>query len=187
MATAGKASTPGRVVIYPNREKPTSRMTKVIVVGLLIASAVIMFLITLTGWSRLQGMKPIDILWALIYLVLAFYVGARWSRGGLTLGAGLGIMLLIVVIIAGLGLTGTSWFARDSSGFASPHSIFGGEIFGSAILGAFTIILIPLQLALIAIAMLAFAQAWNIESETSIDEAKKRGYQIPDSVQPAGA
>jgi hypothetical protein len=181
MATAGKASVPGRVVIYPNREKASSQLMKFFVVALFAASAVVMLLLTLSGWSKLQGLKPVDIGWILVYGILAFYVGAKWSRGALTLGAALGIMLLILAVIAGLGLAGTSWFARDSSGFAPPESVFGGELLGAGLLGALTILLIPLQALLIAFTMLAFSQGWNIEAETSAEEARERGYKVPES------
>ena len=79
--------TPGHVVVYPNREKSASKTTKALIVLLLLASVVVMGLITLGGWSKLQGLKPVDIVWMIVYVILAFYVGARWSRGALTIGA----------------------------------------------------------------------------------------------------
>jgi hypothetical protein len=189
MAKPRKSTTPGHVVVYPNREKAASKVMKTIVVILFVASAVLMLLITFSGWSKLQGLKPLDIAWALIYLILAFYVGARWSRGGLTMGAGLGIMLLIIAVIAGGGLSGTSWFQRDSFGYAAPHGIFGGQWLGSTVIGTLTLLLIPLQALLIASAMLAFSQGWNIETEAPIEEARKRGYHVPPgaSSEPAAA
>lgn len=185
-----RSVSPGCVVVYPNREKAASKLSKAVVVLLLLASVVLMLLITFGGWSKLEGLKPVDLIWAAIYLVLAFYVGARWSRGALTIGAALGILLLIVVVIAGLGLAGPSWYQRNSFGFAGPHSLFGGKGFGSDLLGLLTVLLIPLQALLIAFCALAFSQAWNVETEAPIEEARRRGYRIPpgpSSAEPAAA
>jgi hypothetical protein len=171
--------TPGHVVVYPNREKATSKTTKALVVLLLLASVVVMALITVGGWSKLQGLKPVDIAWIIVYLIVAFYVGARWSRGGLTIGAALAILLLIVAVIGGLGLAGTSWFQRNSFGFAAPHSLFGGKGFGPDFLGFLTVLLIPLQALLIVFATIGFSQSWNVETEAPIEEARRRGYHVP--------
>jgi lysylphosphatidylglycerol synthetase-like protein (DUF2156 family) len=171
--------TPGHVVVYPNREKATSKTTKAIVVLLLLASVVDMLLITVGGWSKLQGLKPVDLAWCVLYLILAYYVGARWSRGALTISAALAILLLIVAVIGGIGLSGTSWFQRNSFGFGAPHMLFGGKGFGPDFLGFLTILLIPLQALLIAFASIGFSQAWNVETEAPIDEARRRGYRVP--------
>jgi hypothetical protein len=176
-----RSVSPGCVVVYPNREKATSKSTKAIVVLLLLASVVLMLIVTLGGWSKLAGLKAIDLLWCVLYLILAYYVGARWSRGALTISAGLGILLFIVAVIAGTGLAGTSWFDRNAYGFAAPHAIFGGTGLGPDVLGLFTVLLIPVQALLIGFAMYGFSQAWNVETEAPIEEAKKRGYRIPPS------
>jgi hypothetical protein len=114
-----------------------------------------------------------------VYLILAYYVGVRWSRGGLTLSAALGILLLITAVIAGTGLAGTSWFDRNSAGFGAPHTIFGGKGLGPDVLGLFTVLLAPVQALLIGFAMYGFSQAWNVETEAPIEEARRRGYRIP--------
>ena len=51
-----------------------------IVVGILLASVALMVLVTFGGWSKLQGLTPLNFVWCLAYLVLAYYVW-RWSRG----------------------------------------------------------------------------------------------------------
>jgi lysylphosphatidylglycerol synthetase-like protein (DUF2156 family) len=179
-----RSVSPGCVVVYPNREKAASKSIKAIVVLLLLASVVLMLVVTIGGWSKLEGLKAIDLVWCVVYLILAYYVGWRWSRGGLTLSAGLGILLLITAVIAGTGLAGTSWFDRNSFGFAAPHSMFGGRGLGPDVLGLFTVLLIPVQLLLIIAAMYGFRQAWNIETEAPIEEARRRGYRVPSG--PAG-
>ena len=77
---------PGYAVIHPNRDKAICKLTKLIVVGLLIASVVLMMILTIGGWSKLQGMKPVNFIWSAVYLVLAFYI-MRWARGLLPIAA----------------------------------------------------------------------------------------------------
>ena len=83
-------------------------------------------LITIGGWSKLQGLKPVNFVWCLVYLVIAFFIW-RWARGLLPIAAALAILLLILAVIAGTGLAGTSWFDRNHAGFAPPQSLFGGR------------------------------------------------------------
>lgn len=176
-----RSVTPGHVVTYPNREKAASKTTKAIVTLLLLASVVLMLIVIIGGWSKLQGLKPVDLVWCVVYLILAFYVMVRWSRGALTLAAALGILLLLVSVISGLGLAGTSWFQRDSFGFSSAHTMFGGRGLNPNFLGLITVLLAPVQALLIAFAMLGFSQAWNVETEAPIEEARRRGYRVPPS------
>ena len=165
---------PGYVVVYPNREKASSKTTKVIVIVLLIISVVLMLLITIGGWTKLEGLKPVNIIWCLIYLMMAYYIG-RWNRGLLPLAAALAILLLILAVIAGTGLGGTSWFDRALVGFAPPQTPFGGKGLSPDTLGALTLILAPVQILLIIFAMQGFAQGWNVELEVPADEARRRG------------
>ncbi len=165
---------PGYTVIYPNRDKASSKTTKLIVVVLLLASAGLMLIVTVGGWSKLQGLKPVNIIWSLLYIVIAFYI-AKWNRGLLPIAAALGILLLILAIIAGIGLSGTSWFDRDHFGFASPQTLFGSKGLSPSVLGAITLIIAPVQALLIAFAMQGFNQGWNVEQEVKEDEAGRRG------------
>ena len=48
----------------------------------------------------------------------------------------------------------------------------------SSVLGLLCALQIPVQLALIVFAMVAFAQAWNVEMEVPKEEAEKRGYKF---------
>jgi hypothetical protein len=165
---------PGHTVIHPNRERAACKLTRLIVVLLLLASVVLMLVLTIGGWSKLDGMKPINFIWCLVYLVSAFYVW-RWSRGVLPLAAALGILLLIVAVIATTGLAGTSWFDRGHTGFAAAQSLFGGAGLSADALGTVAVILAPVQLALIIFAITGFVQAWNVEREVTIEEARRRG------------
>lgn len=168
--------TPGYVVVYPNREKATSKATKGTVAFILLVSVAIMLIITIGGWSKLQGLKAVNFAWCIAYLLIAFYVVARWTRGLLPIAAALGILLLILAVIAGTGVSGTSWFDRAHSGFAAPQTLFGGDGLDPNMLGLLTLILIPVQALLILFAMRGFAQAWNVELEVPEEEAQRRGY-----------
>ena len=170
---------PGYAVVYPNREKAASKTAKAIVVLIMLVSVGLMLILIVGGWSKLQGLKPLDFLWCIAYLILAFYIATRWARGLLPLTTGLAMLLLIVVVIAGTGATGTSWFDRNSAGFGSAG-------LPADFLGLITVLLIPVQVLLIFFTMLAFAQGWNVEVEVPIDEAKRRGYHLADA-RPADA
>jgi signal transduction histidine kinase len=175
---------PGYTVVYPNRDKPIAKVTKAIVVLIMLISVGLMLIVTLGGWSKLQGLSPINFVWCLLYLIIAFYVW-RWNRGLLPIAAAFAVLLLIVALIAGTGTFGstTSWFDRSHSGFASANSVFGGKGLSPNILGLVTILIAPVQALLIFFAMRAFTQGWNVEVEMPIDEAKRRG--SPPIVPPA--
>jgi hypothetical protein len=172
--------TPGYTVVYPNREKVGSKAMKAIVALILLASVGLILIVTIGGWSQLEGMKPLNFFWCAAYLIIAFYVFARWSRGMLPIAAGLAILLLMVAVVAGAGLSGTSWFNRSHSGYAQAQSLLGGKGLSADTLGAVTLLLIPVQVLLILFALSAFAQGWNVEQEVPIEEARKRGYNPPE-------
>jgi hypothetical protein len=178
-----RSLTPGYVVVYPNREKASSKLMKLIVALILLASVGLILIVTIGGWSQLEGMKPLNFFWCIAYLIITFYV-FRWARGMLPIAAGLAILMLMIALVAGLGLSGTSWFDRSHAGFAQAQSLFGGKGLSADTLGTITLLLIPVQLLLIVVAMRAFAQGWNVEQEVPIDEARRRGYNPPDSAPP---
>jgi lysylphosphatidylglycerol synthetase-like protein (DUF2156 family) len=162
---------PGYVVHYPNRDKAASKTIKTLVVLVLIASVVLMLVVTVGGWSKLSGLTAVNFVWCAVYLVLAFYV-ARWARGLLPIAAALAILLLIVAIIAGTGASGTSWFDRAHYGFAPAKSLFGGTGLSPDTLGLVTLLIAPVQLLVILFAMRGFAQGWNVEVEVPADSLK---------------
>jgi hypothetical protein len=165
---------PGYTVIHPNRDKAVCKGTKSTVVLILLISAALMLIITFGGWSSLQGMKPVNFAWALVYIILAFYI-ARWARGLLPIAAALGILLLVISLVAALGVDGTSWFDRSHAGFAHAQSIFGGDGLSANMIGLLTMILAPVQVLLIVFAMRGFSQGWNVEQEVKVEEAARRG------------
>jgi hypothetical protein len=148
---------PQNVIIErPNREKASSKAAKATVLLLLLVSVALMLIVTIGGWSVLESAKAIQIAYIIIYLVMAFFV-ARWNRGVLPIAAALAIILVIFAAVAIPG-----WVDRDADGFAQPAV-------DSGVLAIVTALLIPVQLLLIAFAMRAFNQAWNVEIERTPD------------------
>jgi carbon starvation protein CstA len=164
---------PGHEITYPNRDKASSKATKAIVVFIILVSVVLMLIVTIGGWSKLQGLKPVNIAWCLAYVLMAVYI-ARWNRGLLPIVSAFAILLLILAVIAGSGVAGTSWFDRNHIGFASPQTVFGGKGLSPDILGTITLLIAPVQVLLIFFAMRGFAQGWNVEVEAKKGESDGR-------------
>ena len=163
---------PGYTIIRPNRDKTVCRVTKAIVVLLLLVSAALMLIVTVGGWSKLQGLQAVNFVWCIVYLTIAFYV-ARWRRGMLPIAAALAILLLVISLIAATGIAGTSWFDRSDPGFGPADSLFGGAGLSPDTLGLATALLAPVQALLILFAIQGFAQGWNVELEVPIDQARR--------------
>jgi len=142
----------GVTVEHPNREKAASKVTRAIVVLLLLVSAGLMIIISVGGWDALEGAKALQVAYIVLYLLIAYFV-LRWKRGVLPVAAALAIVLLIFAAVSA-----PEWFDRDRSGFTDPTLDEG-------VLGLLTAILVPVQILLIAFAMRGFAQAWNVEVE----------------------
>ncbi len=165
-------ATPGYVIEHPNRETSSSKVTKAVIVVLLVASAVLTAVITVGGWSVLEGAKALQITYIVLYLVVAYFV-ARWKRGLLPVAAALAIILLIFAAVSG-----PQWLDRDKPGFTDPAMSAG-------ILGLLTLLLVPLQVLLIAASLRGFRQRWNVEVERPAGEgdgrAARRGRARPDA------
>lgn len=147
------------VIYHPNREKADSKTMKSIVVLLLIVSAALVLVITLGGWSALQGAQPFAFVYAFLNLLFAFYV-SRWNRGVLPVAAAFAVLFGVLALIAG-----PSWFARDKEGFADPALDPG-------MLGLLTFVLVPVQALLVAFCARAFSQRWNVEIEVDPDDPR---------------
>jgi hypothetical protein len=153
------------IIEHPNRDRPESQATRALVVGLLLVSTAVFALATIGGWARIQGAKPVHVIYVLVYLVLAFYIG-RWRSGLLPVAASLAIILLIFCAISG-----PQWFSRDGRGFSDP-------LLPSSLVGVLTLVLVPLQLLLIGASARGFSQRWSVEVE--------RRAAPPGQVAPAG-
>jgi hypothetical protein len=148
------------VVVHPNRDKPESKATKAAVILLLLTSAGLVLVITLGGWSQLQGAQIISFSVILIFAVMAYFV-SRWNRGVLPVAAAMAVLFGVVSAVAA-----PAWFARDKSGFADPA-------LEPSILGLLTLILVPVQLLLIVFSMRGFQQKWNVEVEVAQEDAER--------------
>jgi len=149
---------PGYELWRPNREKSEAVTTKFIIVVLLVASAIIAGIVTVTGFSLLEGGVGMGIacfLYVALYVLFAFFV-ARWNRGVLPVAAAFAILLLIFCAVGA-----NSWFARDKTGFDE-------ALIPVPLIGLLVLILIPLQVLLIAVAMIGFNQEWHVEEERPI-------------------
>jgi hypothetical protein len=149
---SGERTPPGVVITHPNRDKAVVQATRATVIVLLLVSAALVLIVTVGGWSVLQGATPVQIAYVLVYLTLAFFAW-RWNRGVLPVSAVLAVLLLIFALVAGPG-----WFARDKSGFAQPS-------LNAGLLGVLTLLIVPVQMLLVAFAMRGFQQGWNVELE----------------------
>jgi hypothetical protein len=144
------------VIEHPNRRRFSSKVTKVLVVVLLLVSAGLVLIVTLGGWDALQGAKALQIAYIALYVLMAVLV-ARWNRGVLPVAAALAIVMLIFAAIAG-----PQWFERDKTGFTDPA-------LASSVLGLITLLIVPVQALLIVFSMQAFSQEWNVEVERRSD------------------
>jgi len=160
---------PGYELWRPNREKAASITTKLVLVLLLAATAVIAGLVTITGFSLLiggGGMGVICMIFALLYAFFAFLV-ARWNRGILPVAASLSTILAIFCA-TGAG----SWFARDKAGFDE-------GLIPVPLIGTLVLIMLLLQIAIVAVALYAFNQNWHVEEERPIGSGEDYGAGAP--------
>ncbi len=131
-----------------------------------------MLLIILGGWSALQSGPVLQLVYVVLYVGMAFYI-ARWNRGPLPVAAALAIILGIFAAVAA-----PDWFARDKTGFSTPETVFGTTGFESGVLGALTVLLIPLQLLVIFFTLQGFRQDWHVEVERPTS-SEPGGFSLP--------
>ena len=137
---------------HPNRRKASSKLARLVVIVLLVASAAVVLIVSLGGWDAIEGAKPLQLAFIVVYVVFALFV-ARWSRGVLPVIAALAIILGIFGAVAA-----PAWFDRDKDGFTDPT-------IASGVLGLLCALLVVLQIALLLSAMIGFRQQWNVELE----------------------
>jgi hypothetical protein len=160
---------------HPNRDKAGSKAARAVTVLLLIATAVLVAVITIGGWKVLQGAQPLAVVYILLYALFAYYV-AKWTRGVLPVVAALSILLAVIAAVSAPG-----WFARAKDGFRAP-------MIDANMLGLLTIILVPVSILLVAFAMRGFQQKWNVEVERRPDDYDDDDeFGEYDRTQPAGA
>lgn len=148
----------------PNREKASSKTTKAIIAFVLLISALLLVIITIGGWERLQspGVGIMTIVWAALYVIFALLI-LGWNRGLLPVAAAMATIMVIFAAVAADG-----WFARDKPGLDSPA-------LPEELLGLLTLVVIPVQILLIAVAMIGFNQQWSVEEERPIEGGGNNG------------
>ena len=160
---------PGYELWRPNREKAESVTTKVVLVILLAATSIIAVIVAISGFSLMSGgtgMAIVTLIYGLLYAFFAFLV-ARWNRGILPVAAALSMILAIFCAVGA-----NSWFARDKAGFDE-------ALIPVPLIGLLVLILIPVQVLLIAVAMIGFNQEWHVEEERPIGHAEDYGAGAP--------
>jgi hypothetical protein len=148
---------PGYELWRPNRQKAEAKSARALVVFLMLVTAALAFVIIIGGWTRLEGVKALTIIYAALYLLFAFLV-ARWNRGVLPVAAALSIILAIFA-----GIAAPAWFDRAKDGLSNPA-------LPPDLLGILCLLLVPIQVILIAVAMVAFNQDWHVEEERPIGD-----------------
>jgi len=148
---------PGYELWRPNREKSETKTTRFIVAFVLLVSAGLLVIITLGGWTRLEGASVgiATLIWAGLYVLFAVLV-TRWNRGVLPVASALAIILAIFAAVAA-----PAWFARSKDGLSPPA-------LPDDLLGLLTVLVIPVQLLLITVAMVGFNQNWHVEEERPV-------------------
>ncbi len=155
---------PGYEVWRPNREKPESKATKALVALVLLVSAGLLVVITIGGWTRLEGtgVAVMTLVWAALYVLFALLV-IRWNRGILPVASALAVILAIFAAVAAPG-----WFARSKPGLTPPA-------LPDDLLGVLCLLVVAVQLLLVAVAMVGFNQNWHVEEERPIGGAPLAG------------
>ena len=139
--------------------------TKWVIVLLLLITAVLAAIITVGGWSVLQGGNGMGFVCAIYAILYAFFavLVARWRRGILPLAAALSMILAIFCAVGA-----DSWFAREKSGFTE-------AALSSSVVGVLVLVLMVVQLVVIVAALYGFNQGWNIEEERPIGNGEDYG------------
>ena len=141
---------------HPNRKKASSKLARVIVFVLLLASAGLVLIGSLGGWGETQGARGLQVAFIVLYLVMAFFL-LRWSSGVLPMAAALAIVMAIFALVSAPG-----WFDRDKNGFATTS-------IGPDVMGLLCIVIAIVQVLLIVASLYAFRQGWGVEVERKAD------------------
>lgn len=138
----------------PNRDKASSKLTRLVIILGLFLTAALVALISLLGWEHSDNLRNGQILFIIVCLVIAGGV-ALWSSGILI--PGIANSLFILVFAA---LTYTSWWERDYTGYLGRDD--------ASMMGWLVFLLIPLQIVLIGFMIAGSTQRWNTEKPAHI-------------------
>ena len=101
------------VIDHPNRRKPAAKMTKLIVILLLLVSVGLMALVTIGGWKALEGGKPLLIAY-MVVIGVAFNLGHFFKITPEQADTGRRVLLITGLYVA----------------LNFPFSVYGGVISG---------------------------------------------------------
>ncbi|HET6570169.1 MAG TPA: hypothetical protein VFG58_01595 [Solirubrobacterales bacterium] len=170
--------TPGYELWHPNREKREVVATKFVIALLMLATAAIAGIVTIAGFSLINGgnaMGAVCLLFALLYAFFAFLV-VRWSRGILPVAASLSTILAIFCAVGA-----NSWFARDKADFDE-------ALIPVTAIGLLVLLLLVVQIVLVVACFYGFSQDWHVEEERPLGSGEDYGAGAPpgpDAPQPA--
>lgn len=157
MSTARTQANPDVVITHPNRETAAAKSTRAFVILVLIASAVLVLVLTWGAWGRQTGALGLQLSFALLFGYFAYAV-TKWRSGVLPIAAGVAIFSGVFAAV-----TVGGWFDRDGAGYADsplPPELIGVLLIGYAIL----------QLVVVVVTMRAFTQQWQVELEVPRDQ-----------------
>lgn len=157
MSTARTKDTPDVVITHPNRDTAAAKSTRLFVIAVLVASAVLVLVLTWGAWGRQTGALGLQLSFALLFGYFAYAV-MNWRAGVLPIAAG-------VAIVSGVfaAVTVGGWFDRDGAGYAEsplPPDLIAVLLMAYAIL----------QLVVVVLTLRAFTQQWQVELEVPRDQ-----------------
>jgi hypothetical protein len=170
--------TPGYELWHPNREKADVVTTRFVIAFLMLATAVIAGIVTIAGFSLMNGggaMGAVCLIFAILYAFFSFLV-VRWSRGILPVVASLSTILAIFCAVGA-----NSWFARDKADFDS-------ALIPVSLIGVLVLIMLIVQIVLVVACFYGFSQDWHVEEERPLGSGEDYGAGAPpsaDAPQPA--
>jgi hypothetical protein len=136
---------------YPNRDKAASKLMRLVVVLVLLASSALIASVTIRGWDLMQSARVFNIAFIALNIIFVLQI-LRWSRGVLPMAAG---VATFVALFSGIAIP--SWYSRDAAGY-NERALSGD-------LGTMTVFVFAAQFVVIVTAIAAFAQNWQIEVE----------------------
>ena len=150
---------PDVVVTHPNRDSAAAKGTRATVMLVQLASAVLLFVITIGSMGAQAGALPLQIAIGLLFLYFAYAV-ANWRSGILPVAAGTAVVSGIFAAV-----TVSGWFGRGGQGYDDPplpESVIGVLVFAFAVL----------QLVNTVVCLKGFQQQWQVELEVPRHEAR---------------
>ena len=161
--------TPGYELWHPNREKADVITTKFVIAFLMLATAVLAGIVTIAGFSLINGgaaMGIVCLIFAILYAFFSFLV-VRWSRGILPVAASLSTILAIFCAVGA-----NSWFARDKADFDA-------ALIPVSLIGVLVLIMLLVQIVLVVACFYGFSQDWHVEEERPLGSGEDYGAGAP--------